>query len=266
MISSLRLRKGLRTARFGRKIYTFESIDSTNNCARALAECDAAEGTVVVAEHQTAGKGRLGRSWTSSRGENLMFSVVLRPDVGAGSVNLLSLLSAVAVADGVEQITGVGAECKWPNDLLAGGRKLAGILLEGSLSGSELDYVIAGIGLNVNQTDFPPEIRERATSLALLTGSPHDRTQLFQEILARLESLYDTCRREGMSAILPLWMERAKMFRRRITVAHDRRVLRGTMQGLSPDGGLILHTDGEEHILFAGDVTILEMEPDAARS
>jgi BirA family biotin operon repressor/biotin-[acetyl-CoA-carboxylase] ligase len=266
MISSVKLRKGLQTDRFGRKIYTFESIDSTNNCARALAECDAHEGTVVVAEHQSAGKGRLGRTWTSRPGENLMFSVVLRPDVEAGSVNLLSLVAAVAVAEAVEKVTGVKAECKWPNDLLSGGRKFAGILLESSLSGSELDYVVAGIGLNVNQMEFPPDIRDRATSLALLTGTTHDRTRLFHEILARLEGLYDTCHREGMSAVLPLWMQRATMFRRTITVAHNSRIVRGTMSGLSPEGGLILQTDGEEHVLFAGDVTILEIEPDASRS
>src|SRR5512140_1081597 len=150
MYTAEALRKGLKTDHFGRKIYTFETIDSTNNCARALAGCWAEEGTVIIAEQQTAGRGRLGRSWEANPNENLTFSIILRPTISPDAVNLLPLSVAVAVSEAIEKLTGMRPECKWPNDLLLDGKKVAGILLEGSVTQSKVDWIVIGVGVNVN--------------------------------------------------------------------------------------------------------------------
>jgi BirA family biotin operon repressor/biotin-[acetyl-CoA-carboxylase] ligase len=254
------LRHGLHTKRFGRKVYTFETIDSTNTCARALAGCWAAEGTVVIAEEQTAGRGRLGRAWKSTPGENLTFTVVLRPSLPPSSLNLLPLLTAVAVAEAIERACGMRTECKWPNDLMIGGRKVAGILLESSFKHDMVDYVVIGIGLNVNQMDFPPEIASRATSLRAASGTVVDRPGLFREIMVSLEDRYDRLAVEGYDSIVPQWLLRSPMIGRHIEVAQDGQIVAGVVRGIGAEGALLLETDGHVRGLVAGDVTILEDE------
>lgn len=257
MYTAEALRKGLRTSRFGSKIYTFDTIDSTNNCARALAGCWADEGTVIIAEQQTAGRGRLGRSWEANPNENLTFSIILRPRMPAEAINLLPLSVSVAVAQAVEQVTGVRLECKWPNDLLANKKKVAGILLEGSFSGSSVEWIVIGIGINVNQTIFPGDLAQKATSLKLATNSDIDRTVLFRSILESLERYYRTGTDSGFQSILPDWIARSTMIDKNISLMENGKVVTGVVKGLSRDGGLILRTEGTERTLFAGDVTVL---------
>jgi BirA family transcriptional regulator, biotin operon repressor / biotin---[acetyl-CoA-carboxylase] ligase len=266
MSSTREGRRERSSPRFGRKVYTFQTIDSTNNCARALAGCWAEEGTVVIAEEQTAGKGRLGRSWLAAPGENLTFSIVLRPDLPSEEMNLLPLFVAVGVAAAVESVISMSIQCKWPNDLLLNGKKFAGVLMEGSVSNNAVEYVIVGIGINVNQTLFPPELTERATSLRLATGGPIDRDTLFRAILHSLETEYDSLLASGFHQVLPRWLSYAPIVGRKVTIGQDGSVLTGTVRGISKHGGLILETDGEERVVFAGDVTILNMEPYAARN
>jgi BirA family biotin operon repressor/biotin-[acetyl-CoA-carboxylase] ligase len=257
-LTSAALKKGLEAKRFGSKVYTFETIDSTNNCARALAGCWAAEGTLVLAEHQTAGKGRLGRQWLANPGENLTFSLVLRPTIGPEVVNLLPLYAAVALAETIEQTCGTKVDCKWPNDLLIGGKKAAGILLEGSVTNEAVDFVVLGVGLNVNQTSFPPEFQDRATSLRLHTGREFDRTELLQTMLLSLEKRYDGWMKNRFRDVLPSWLAKTSMINKEVTVSVDGSTLTGTVSGMTPDGALILQTNGTEMILFAGDVTIVD--------
>ena len=259
LLDTAALKKGLHTKRFGQKIFSFETIDSTNNCAKALAACWAEEGTVVLAEEQTAGRGRLGRTWLAAPNENLTFSLVLRPELPSEAMNLLPLYAAVGVAEAIEKTTGLAVECKWPNDLIIGGKKLAGILLEGSLKEESVDYVVIGIGLNVNQTDFPPDLASRATSLRLESGRDVDRAELLRTILRTLEEHYRTIMKQGFHAILPLWLSRTHMINRQITVSQDGTTLSGVVTGLSPEGALILRTNGTEKTLYAGDVSIVEM-------
>jgi BirA family biotin operon repressor/biotin-[acetyl-CoA-carboxylase] ligase len=253
------LKKGLNTKKFGSKVYAFDTIDSTNNCAKALAACFAPEGTLVISEAQTAGKGRLGRTWQANAGENLTFSLILRPTLPPEAINLLPLYAAVAVAEAVEKETGIQVECKWPNDLLVSGKKTAGILLESSLKENEVDFVVIGIGLNVNQIDFPPEFGGKATSLKICAGKDLDRIRLLREVLRRLESLYLSIMKHGFHAILPLWLARTTMINREIRVDQDGTLVSGVVKGLSPEGALILDSSGTEKTLFAGDVTILGM-------
>ncbi len=263
MLKEDTLRRGLKTRTLGGKIYTFEVIDSTNNCARALASCWAPEGTVVIAEQQTAGKGRLGRTWQANPNENLTLSVILRPGNAPGSVNLLPLLVSVAVSEAVQSLTGITPECKWPNDLLIGGKKVAGILLEGSLKKEELEFVVVGIGINVNQTAFSPEIQNLATSLKLATGTDVNREELFKLILERLEAHYVSLKPGGFEPVLSLWQSRSTMAGKRVSVKSNGSVLTGTVKGLSPEGGLVLRSNGTEHTLLAGDVTVLGIDPDS---
>jgi BirA family biotin operon repressor/biotin-[acetyl-CoA-carboxylase] ligase len=259
MYTEQALRKRLKTSVFGNKIYTFETIDSTNNCAKAIAGCWGEEGTVVIAEQQTAGKGRLGRVWEASPNENLMFSIVLRPKVTPGGLNLLPLYAAVAIAEAVERTTGLKVECKWPNDLLVGKRKIAGILIEGSVKQNTVEYVVIGIGINVNQKRFVGELQSKATSLSLETGKEVDRAELFRTILSSLEQHYNSIGANGFNSIIPLWVSRSTMINRPISVSQQGNVMSGIVKGLSTDGGLILQSNGMEKTLFAGDVTIVGM-------
>ena len=261
MLTEQVLRRGLKTRLLGGKVYSFESIDSTNTCAKALASCFSPEGTVVIAEKQTAGRGRLGRSWQANPGENLTFSIVLRPGPAKGTVNLLPLLVAVAVADAVQALTGVSAGCKWPNDLLLGGKKFAGILLEGALKEDALDFVVVGVGVNVHQTEFPEDLSGRATSLRLATGKTVDREELFKLILERVEDLYLGTRSAGFNGILPLWHARSAMTGTTVSVQAGDAVLTGVVTGLSPEGGLVLRTNGAEQTVYAGDVTVVGFTP-----
>ena len=217
--------------RFGSKVYTFQTIDSTNNCARALAGCWAEEGTVVIAEEQTAGRGRLGRTWLATPGDNLTFSIILRPDLPSEEMNLLPLFVAVGIAAAVESVISMKVQCKWPNDLLLNGKKFAGVLMEGAVSNNAVDFVVVGIGINVNQTLFPPELAGRATSLRLATGAPIDRDALFRAILLSLETEYDALSASGFHQVLPRWLSYAPIVGRQVTIAQGGSVLHGTVQG-----------------------------------
>jgi BirA family transcriptional regulator, biotin operon repressor / biotin---[acetyl-CoA-carboxylase] ligase len=257
MFSAEALKKGLRTRQFGQKIYTFDTIDSTNNCARALAGCWADEGTVIIAEQQTAGRGRLGRPWVANANENLTFSIILRPTIPADTINLLPLAVAVAVAEAVEKESGLKLECKWPNDLIFENRKVARILLEGSFTRNVIDWIVIGIGINVNQTQFPGDLADKASSLKLSAGRDIDRSSLFHRLLESLERCYKAGTKSGFESILPEWISRTTMIDRQISVMENGTLFSGTVKGLSRDGGLILRSNGLERTLFAGDVTIL---------
>jgi BirA family biotin operon repressor/biotin-[acetyl-CoA-carboxylase] ligase len=259
MYSEQALRKGLKTSVFGNKIYTFDSLDSTNNCAKAVAGVGALEGTVVVADQQTAGRGRLGRIWESSPGENLMFSVVLRPNITADKLNLLPLYVAVAVSQAIERMTKLKVECKWPNDILVNKKKVAGILIEGSTKQNTVEYVVVGVGINVNQTTFSRDLSAKATSIKLETGRDFDRAKLLREVLTSFESSYGAVAASAFQSVVPLWLSRSTMLNQNISVAQQGNVISGTVKGLSSEGALILQTNGSEKTLYAGDVTIVGM-------
>lgn len=257
MLAEPALRKGLKTRLFGNKIFSFETIDSTNNCAKAVAGCGAAEGTVVVSDNQTDGKGRHGRTWLANPNENLMFSLVLRPKLPAEGLNLLPLYVAVAVADSLEKSTGLKVECKWPNDLLINGRKVAGILIEGSVKQNVVEYVVVGIGINVNQTIFPTGLDSKATSLKLQASRTINREELFKTVLQSLEKTYLQASPSGFRSILPEWISHTTMINKQISVSLQGSVISGVVKGVSPEGGLILQTEGTEKTLYAGDVSLI---------
>lgn len=251
------LHQGLETRVIGAKLFVFESIDSTNTCAKTLAEAGVESGTVVLADHQTAGRGRNGRSWLSEPGANLLFSVVLRPQLTREQAFILTFYSSVAIARAVESVTGEQIECKWPNDLLLHGKKFCGILLENSFRQQAITHSIIGIGLNVNQIEFHGDLGSRATSLRKELSQWFDRRKLLQSILTSMEALFIEIDSGAFEEILQDWKSRCFMFGKPITVARPHDQVSGTAVGLSEDGGLIIETNQGKSVVYAGDVSIL---------
>ncbi len=248
---------GLTTQIVGTKVFVFETIDSTNTCARALGEAGTEEGAVVIADYQTSGRGRLGRTWLAEPNCSLLFSVLLRPPVALEKAGLLTLYASAAIARAVEQIIEREVECKWPNDLLLNGKKFCGILLENSFQQAELTYSVLGAGLNVNQTKLPDEISGRATSLAVETGRVFERKDVFQSIIKELDTMYAAVRVADFSFTVAEWNRRCSMFGKTVTVEEHNHLFRGVAIRLHDDGGLILETEEGQRTVYAGDVSLV---------
>jgi BirA family biotin operon repressor/biotin-[acetyl-CoA-carboxylase] ligase len=257
MLSKEELLQGLNTRTIGSKIFVFETIDSTNACAKTLGDAGTEEGTVVVADHQTNGRGRHGRSWIGEPGANLLLSLLLRPVIPKDLVGLLTLYASVAIARAIEKASRCSIECKWPNDLLLNGKKFCGILLENSFQQGELSYSVIGAGINVNQTQFPPELEQRATSLARECNTTFDRKQLLQGTLREMDSLYDDVRLGKLDRVTKEWSQRCTMFGQPVTVEQHHQTISGVAVKLHYDGGLILETPTGSTTVYAGDVTVV---------
>lgn len=256
MLSKEHLQDGLQTDLIGRKIFVFESLDSTNACAKTLAEAGTEEGTVVFADFQTHGRGRQGRSWLAEPNTNLLFSVILRPQLQKENSGLLTFYAAVSVCRAVESAVGISVECKWPNDLLLNRKKFCGILLENSLERDHLGYSIVGMGVNVNQRSFD-QFLGHVTSLAIASGGDCDRAGIFRRILQELDGLYKEVQEQRFEKILREWNTRCHMYGREVTVGQKDRTISGTAVGLNHDGGLIIRTSSGNTTVYAGDVTVL---------
>lgn len=258
MISKATVLRGLRTNVIGKKLFVFESIDSTNACARTLAETGTPEGTVVVADFQSNGRGRLGRSWKSEPGANLLFSIVLRPTIQKEQAAILTFFSAVFIAQALEQTTGQSVECKWPNDILLRGKKCCGILLENSFSQDRLDFSVIGVGINVNQSSFPGDLEKKATSLTREVGHTVDRTKLLQQLFREADMLLPVLKAGDLSTIMARWNSRCSMFGKSVLIEHGKEKISGTALRLDDDGGLVVQTASGLSTFYAADVTIVE--------
>jgi BirA family biotin operon repressor/biotin-[acetyl-CoA-carboxylase] ligase len=256
MYSKKEFQRGLTTQIFGRNLFIFDSIDSTNAYAKTLAERGAEEGTVVLADHQTAGRGRFGRKWEAEPGSNLLFSLIILPVFDPDKIGLLPFFAAAGIARAVEALTGKRCECKWPNDILLNGKKCCGILMESSFQKKRLDYVIMGIGLNVNQKIFSRDLEYKATSLNNECSTRFDVRDVFCQIMSSLESLYDDVKNGDFRTVLMEWNTRATIFGKRITLTQAAHVIEGNAIGLSTDGGLIIETGTTQNVFHAGDVTV----------
>lgn len=216
------------------QVHRFAQLDSTNSKALELAQQGASEGTVVVAATQTHGHGRKGRVWHSPPG-GLWVSVVLRPSQVEG----LTLMASLAVVQALEKRK-VQALVRWPNDVSVGGRKIAGVLAESRLLGDSVDHVVVGIGLNVNQVDFPDEIRDLATSLRLVTGEEHDLHRLEHDLLHELDGLYHHFRATGPADCIASVARLSELTGRRVVVETENGSVEGLVSGLTASGGLQL--------------------------
>lgn len=259
----------LRTERFGRPLESHASIDSTNRRAAHWAAEGAAEGSVVVAEFQTAGRGRQGRAWSARAGQNLMCSVVLRPRLPAERLSLVTLAASVAVADAVAAVTApLMPAIKWPNDVLLNGRKCCGMLLESSIGHPTAlpRPVILGIGLNVNQDSFPSDVAAGAacppTSLLLETGRAVPRAALLARLLAALEAQYASLLEDDGTAVRAAYEARLAALGTAVTLRRlgtGARVT-GTVRGVTPTGALRLDTARGPRTFVAGEVTFGKAE------
>jgi BirA family biotin operon repressor/biotin-[acetyl-CoA-carboxylase] ligase len=255
---------GLETRWMARDIRYFETIDSTNRLGFDLAREGAAHGTVVIAEGQTAGRGRLGRTFYSPTHTNLYTSVVLRPSLSASEAATVILAAAIAVAETVAAtLGGPGAvEIKWPNDVLLDGLKTSGILMELSAEATRVGFLILGIGvnLNVDRQSFPEEFRALATSLTSHSGQPVDRVHFARRLFVTLEDVLDVHAERGWDALNPRFQEFFRMVGRRIRVSDlAEGETSGVCRGIDPDGALRLErNDGRQTRVLAGDVTIVK--------
>lgn len=244
-----------------REIVWRAEIDSTQRLARERARAGAPEGTVVIAEAQTAGRGRLGRQWHSPAGVNLYCTVVLRPDRAPAVVPQLALVAGVAVADAVRGTIGGAPAIKWPNDVLLDGRKVAGVLTEMEGEADRVAFVLVGIGVNVNLAaeEFPAELAGRATSLRAVAGVPVDRAAFTARLLAALEARYGRFLAGGFAAIRPAFEATAFLTGRAVRVRGPEAATHGRVAGVDNDGALLLEGPAGARVrVLAGEVTLRE--------
>jgi BirA family biotin operon repressor/biotin-[acetyl-CoA-carboxylase] ligase len=251
----------LATRTFGRSLLCKAVTGSTNSDAVALGRQGAPEGTVVIADAQTAGRGRLGRTWVSRPGLNLYLSILLRPSVPPAIAPQLALVAGLAVAETLEG-EGLSASIKWPNDVLLAGRKASGILTELEAEADRTAFVVVGIGVNLNGTadDFPPELRSLATSLRLARGRGVDRARFAANLLQRLEVCYARFQTGGFGNLARDWEKRSALVGRDLTVDGVEGKVTGRYAGVDTDGALLLDDSagaGRHRRVLAGDVTIV---------
>jgi len=241
----------------GRDVQVFQQTSSTNDVAEKLARDGVAEGVVIFAETQTKGRGRLGRKWLSPTGQGLWFSVLLRPALSPVSITQLTVAAATAVARAIRLETGLVPQIKWPNDILLGGKKVVGILTELSAELDRVRYVIIGIGVDVNVTDFPAELRDVATSLAAEAGKRFLRAEIAAAILRELDADYARVVRGEFAALAEEWERQCITLGRRVVIHIGDRKLTGRAEALDSDGALLLRGDyGHLERIIGGDVTL----------
>lgn len=264
---------GLATRVVGRPLEVHGTVESTNDLARQAARRGAREGLAILADEQTAGRGRLGRRWISPPGVNLYCSVVLRPDIPARLAPQVTLLGGVAAAVAA-LAEGLVPTLKWPNDLLLGDRKAAGVLAELELGpGGGVGFVILGLGLNLNlqPSDLPPELAAGATSFATALGRPVDRAAVARRLLEALDAWLDRYRRHGFAPVREAWSRLGALTGRRLAVAVGSpplaegagvaaaaEVIEGIARGLGDDGALLLDTPSGPRAILSGEVTVLK--------
>jgi BirA family transcriptional regulator, biotin operon repressor / biotin---[acetyl-CoA-carboxylase] ligase len=241
------------------KVLRFESLPSTNTELARLASEGAAEGASVVADEQTAGRGRLQRAWSSPKSAGLYFSILLRPTIPQNYWPLITFMAAIAVGDALREAAGLQTDIKWPNDLLSGERKICGILAE-AIETPAGRAVILGIGINLTQNAFPPELADVATSVAEATGGTADREQILVALLEALARCYPLLDQPGL--IVDTWSNRSSYaIGKLVQVSNGDDVWQGTTCGVDPDGALRLRTlSGEIKLVRAGDVSCRSCE------
>lgn len=245
--SSLRLARE-RLGIFAHRVLWYSEVGSTNDIAGTFAEKGAHEGLVVLADRQTAGRGRLGRSWASPSGAGIYVSVVLRPS--AAAARLVTIAAGVAVTDGIASASGLSTHVKWPNDVHVSGRKLAGILAEGAVS-----HVVLGIGINVQPAAYPAEVAARATSIEAELGRPVDRGLVLAECLAALSSRYRELRENRTASVVDAWRIRAApMLGRRIEWESAGERHTGLAQDIDDDGALLVKVGAGTLRIRSGEV------------
>lgn len=243
----------------GRDIRVFQETTSTNDVVEKLARDGVKEGVVVFAESQTKGRGRLGRRWSSPAHKGLWFSVLLRPGLRPQNTTQLTVASATALRSGIERATRLPVVIKWPNDILLNGRKVAGILTELNAELDRVNYVILGMGVDVNftATDFPANLRSIATSLRIEAGHSIQRADLAISILQELDRAYTRLAAGEFTALADEWEAHCATIGQQVTISQGQRQVRGRAESLGEDGALLVRTEhGHLERIIGGDVTL----------
>ncbi|MBW7573416.1 biotin--[acetyl-CoA-carboxylase] ligase [Caproiciproducens faecalis] len=247
---------GLKTKAMGKNVFCFDSIDSTNAQAKRQALAGASNGSLFIAEQQTGGKGRLGRVWASPSGTGLWFSVLLRPDSLPVQVTNITLLAGLAVCLSIRKLTKAPAMIKWPNDIVIGGKKVCGILTEMAAEIDRIEYVVVGIGINVNTENFPEELSVKATSLRVECGKPVARVELLQEILSEFERILSDYT-DRPEAIFAEYKTLCVSLNRTVGFVRNKEPLTATAVDISPAGELVVRCgNGSLISINSGEVTV----------
>jgi BirA family biotin operon repressor/biotin-[acetyl-CoA-carboxylase] ligase len=251
------LRSQLKGSLFGKRIYHFFRTDSTNRVGMELGYAGEPEGAVILAEEQSAGRGRAGRSWHSERGTGIYVTLLLRPKISPVQAPLLTMMAGLSAYASIQARTGLQVDLKWPNDLMLNGKKLGGILTEMYADTTLVRFVIVGIGMNLNQEKFPDDLSTIATSLRVETGSNQSRLELLARLLREFESDYNRFLREGASSVTARFTKASSYaVGKRVRVANGTESFTGVTAGLAPEGLLqVEREDGRVVTVIAGDVT-----------
>lgn len=245
--------------KIGRQFVHFEEIDSTSSYAKKIGNEGCQHGTVVVAERQTLGRGRTGREWQSDSNHGLWFSIVLRPELEPEQIQIVTLAASVAVVEGIAREQGINCGIKWPNDIILGNSKLCGILTELSAEPGHVNYLVVGIGINVNQdqNDFDPGLQNKATSLKLHTGNNVSRVKLLGSILTSFEEIYNIMLEGNTDEILNRWNKYSVTIGKEVKIIYRGMEYYGTAQSIASDGKLVVKCkDGTEKEISAGEVQV----------
>lgn len=254
ILSEVEIARGLKTSVLGRKAYCYSRVGSTNELAMRLGQQGAEEGVVIMANEQTKGKGRFGRNWISPRMEGIWMSLILRPEPGLKPVTALSLVAAYSVAIALREVVGIRAVIKWPNDVRVGEKKICGILSELSKDAKGSQFVVLGIGMNVNQSGFSRDLEQIATSVRIETGKSVQRLPLVRKLLEKLEEFYFQCKKDGFSEILKRVREISSLMGKRVELSLGGKTVSGYVQDIDDMGRLIIRTDdGRIREILAGE-------------
>jgi len=251
--------ENLHTRVVGKEIHAYKALKSTNELAYRLAREDAPEGTLVISDHQTKGKGRMGRGWLSPPKVGLWLSLVLRPPIPPARAPAISVCTGLALASSVREMTQLDARIKWPNDCVIQGKKVAGVLLELSAELDKIDFVILGVGINVNQDKqaFPKSLVKKATSLKMELGEEVDRLKLLKLFLENFEKVYSEFLQNGLERLRRDINGLSSLLGKEIKVRFGKKTLKGEAKDINEDGGLIIRTKQGEKVISAGEVALL---------
>lgn len=258
IISQAEIQSMVKTKWAGRNIIYYDETDSTNIQAKLAGENGAVHGTLAVADRQVAGKGRRGRSWESPKGMCVYMTLLQRPKIAPAKAPMLTLVMALSVAEAIRQETGMAAEIKWPNDIVLNKKKLCGILTEMSTEIHEINYVVTGVGINVNQEKFSGEIQERATSLLIESGHRIRRSELIAAVMERYEENYEIfMKTEDLSGLQEKYNRMLVNYNKEVRVLEPKGEYNAHASGINSQGELIVTTsEGEEKHIFAGEVSV----------
>ncbi|MFQ6002908.1 MAG: biotin--[acetyl-CoA-carboxylase] ligase [Candidatus Zixiibacteriota bacterium] len=259
LILPAKIKKNLKTKIVGKKFFSYRKVGSTNMIGFRLAETGAEEGTLIVADEQTRGKGRMGRSWYSPPGLGLWMSLILRPDIAPFKAPGLSICAGLALAQTILETTGIKAKIKWPNDCLIDGKKVGGILLELSAELDRINFVIVGIGVNVNHSsqDFPKGLAQTATSMKIKLGEDISRLALLTSFLEKFERIYLDFRKNGLAPQKEMIRSFSSLLGKKVRVKFGKEKIEGRAEDIDENGSLVIKTKRGEKVVRAGEVTVL---------